>query len=462
MDNKILTELPRHMSGANKGSIDWNNTKNMDLTLLYKYNEYQVKVLNIENGILTIEYDGMINTISISNFYSGNIGNILGLKTSRFYYKIDDIVNTKSGKIRILNTIYIKRKNNIDKDKAYKVECLLCKHPNGDNYTYEVRETDLKRNIGCPCCSNTSVVKGINDVHTTHKHILEYFVNIEDSYKYSYGNANKIELKCPICGTVKLISLNTLTKSGLGCVCSDGFSYPSKFTFNILKQLDLKFITEYAPKWAKSKRYDFNVSSSLLIEVNGLQHYEENNRKNARTLEEEIENDIIKKQLALNNGFDEEHYISIDCRESDLEWIKNSILKSNLAKIYDLSIINWDKANEFALSNLVKVACDYWNNGIKTTKEIAKIMDIDKNTVCRYLKQGVEASWCDYNPKEESIKNKCKKIICKENGRIFKSIVECSKQSLDVFGVNMIPTGICAVCNGKYKTYKGYSFEYYL
>ena len=47
-----------------------------------------------------------------------------------------------------------------------------------------------------------------------------------------------------------------------------------------------------------------------------------------RTLEEEQENDELKKSLAIKNGIKD--YLVIDCRESEMEFIKSNILKSQL------------------------------------------------------------------------------------------------------------------------------------
>ena len=76
-----------------------------------------------------------------------------------------------------------------------------------------------------------------------------------------------------------------------------------------------------------------------------------------------------------------------------------------------MSVIDWSKCHEFALSNRVKEACKLWHN-LRNVKEISKIMKLHKTTVTRYLKQGVEIGWCDYDPREEIIRNG---RICGEN-----------------------------------------------
>ena len=162
---------------------------------------------------------------------------------------------------------------------------------------------------------------------------------------------------------------------GLSCFCNDGISYVEKFMYNALKQLDIKFSTQLSKtvfKWCDKYRYDFYFeynNKQYICEINGLQHYEESfknvkSNRNRRTLKEEQKNDKLKKELALKNDIKEDNYIVIDCRYSELEWIKEHILNSNLAKIFDLSNIDWLKCHEFACCTRVKEACDLWESGI--------------------------------------------------------------------------------------------------
>jgi len=181
----------------------------------------------------------------------------------------------------------------------------------------------------------------------------------------------------------------------------------------------LNLIFEYQKKfsWSQNKRYDFYIKDNhIIIEVNGLQHYEEKfkfktRNLNLRNLKVEQENDIFKEQLAKENGIIK--YIVIDARKSELEWIKNSILNSELSELFDLSNIDWLKCHEFACSSLVKKACDLWNSGMKSTIKIGNNLMVNPSTASRYLKYGVELNLCDYNPLEikNTVKFKCKSIV---------------------------------------------------
>ena len=142
----------------------------------------------------------------------------------------------------------------------------------------------------------------------------------------------------------------------------------------------------------------------------------------------------------------------MNCRESNLDWIRNSIMNSDLPKLLNFKEddINWLECHEFACNSLIKIACDYWNNEYKNTNDIGKIMKLNRNTITKYLKQGAKLGWCDYDPKKE-IKynlnmihnNKYKQVICISTGEIFNS----QKDVKDKY--NII---VSACCRGKTKS----------
>jgi hypothetical protein len=220
------------------------------------------------------------------------------------------------------------------------------------------------------------------------------------------------------------------------------------------------------PDWSSGKVYDnCLINKKEIWEVHGIQHYKHSFKKigkRARTLKEEQVNDELKKKLAKENGY---KYIEIDARKSELEWIKNSILDLPEIKRYDLSKINWLQCHEFALSSLVKIVCDYWKNGIKNTKDIAKIIKLHHTTIIRYLKKGVILGWCDYDPKEalkNSVANNGRKnnkhiVQLSKNGEFIRkwdSMISASKE------LNIRSTSISEVCRGKYKSASNYKWMY--
>ena len=261
-----------------------------------------------------------------------------------------------------------------------------------------------------------------NMIAVTHPELIKYLVNKKDGLKYSAGSHKKVLMKCPDCGYEKLVIFNTLLNQGFGSnKCGDGYSYPNK-----------------------------------IIEVHGIQHYEEICR--GKSLIEEKWNDKYKERMAKIHGIKDNDYIVIDSRESEIEWIKNNILNSKLSDIYNFENINWVQCEKFARTSLVKTVSDLWDSGIENIKEIADKLQINRFTVQRYLKLGAKLKWCNYNAKQESekradllSKQQSKKVICLTTGKIFDSMAEARIE----YGTGI--NGISCCCRGIQKTSGIYS-----
>lgn len=257
---------------------------------------------------------------------------------------------------------------------------------------------------GCPYCSGRKALIGFNDMWTTNPDLARLLADPEDGYKYTQSSGMRANWKCLSCKEIikdKVIA--SINEYGLPCPrCSDGVKFPEKFMYNLLKEANIDFVFDKAQKWSQRKRYDFYLPEyRCIIETNGEQHYYERRQYKdkygkSKTLNEEQENDKLKEQLARENGID--NYIVIDCRESSVEWISNSILNSNIIKI--VKNIDFEKIGQLASKNLVKETCDLWNSGVRGLNEIGKIMKIERNTVSRYLRRGNEIGWCAYCPDE--------------------------------------------------------------
>lgn len=93
--------------------------------------------------------------------------------------------------------------------------------------------------------------------------------------------------------------------------------------------------------------------------------------------------------------------IRIDCRKSNMNFIKNNILNSYLAQIFDLSHIDWLLCENNARSSLVYEICSYYSKSKnKTLKEISDYFDLSKPTVSKYLHAGTEIGICNYTPRK--------------------------------------------------------------
>jgi hypothetical protein len=240
--------------------------------------------------------------------------------------------------------------------------------------------------------------------------------------------------------------------------------------FSILKNLEINFKTQLTKttfEWCKNYRYDFYFKlngEDCICETHGMQHYDENTNFRM-SLYEVQENDKLKKELALNNGIKEENYIVIDCRYSELEFIKQNILKSRLNKLSDLSKIDWKECNESALRNKIYEVCDLWNNG-NSVKEISLLLKISEVTIRKYLKDGEKCNKCIYDAHNIRVsvcgKSNCKKIHIKKDNKIiyqFNSITELIKLSKEYIGERLSESGVYRSLRNN-KPYKGYTFSY--
>lgn len=345
--------------------------------------------------------------------------------TREYKYKVGDIISSTNSSFRVLKQIRIYRekmskgKKEIINEKGYLVKCIR------DGYEFEVLESALSRNYGCVVCSNRKIIKGINDVATTHPEIAELFENIEDAYTTSYSTAKKFRFKCPRCGHVKLDDTNHITFFGFSCPnCSDGISYPNKFMAKLLSDINVDFDREIKFDWCTYPcfidnekmdygTYDFVIENrKLIIEMDGglghgkrvMSTISHNRRK--ISLEETVYRDKMKDILAKENGY---KLIRIDCEyPSDIEKrfkvVKNNILDSELSEIFDFSNVDFDEIDKFCLNDsYVTDVAKLWNKGF-SPKQIETEMKLSSVTVGRYLKICKRLELCDYSPEKGKIR----------------------------------------------------------
>lgn len=479
MRKVFLDDLPR--KGGKLGKIDWENSAGFKVFFSYDNIEGEVEIIKYEKKSerLFIIYNGKEFDINSTGFKNCRIGRILGKRTKEFKIKIGQVFKDDKRDLVITGREYRDRVDNKGNNKYYKYTCNVCGWTEG--WILEGNLTG-KRKHGCSCCRGFTVVEGINDIPTTAPWMVKYFQGgYNEAKMYTKSCGKKIKPICPSCKNIreKFMTVNDLyMKKSIGCKCGDNISYPEKFMYNILKQLNIKFETQLSKtkfEWCKNKLYDFYLSEyNCIIETHGRQHYERA-KGFYKTLEEEQENDRCKERLAKENGI--ENYIVIDCRRSDLEWIKNSILNSKLNEFFDLSKIDWLKCEEFAINfNIVKEVCEYWNHkeDWETIKDLAKIFNCDPATIDSYLRKGENQGWIkDYqkirnlsNLKKSAnaVRKRCAKRveIFKNNISLgkFEAIADIVRQSEDLFGVKMSSGKISQVCLGKKPQYKGFTFKY--
>ena len=395
------------------------------------------------------------------------------MSEKEFEVEIGIIFDDNNRDITIIDKIRAKDSSGCSR-KHYKYHCNKCGY---EGLMLESNLLVVKNN--CSCCENKVVSIGINDIPTTAPWMIPYFQGgYDEAILYTKCSGKKIIPICPKCRRIKSKSMkisDLYNRHTISCSCLDNIPYGEKLMFNVLEQLEIDFATQLNKTtldWCDKYRYDFFIHLfNIVIETHGIQHYKESfgnikSNKKIKTIEEEIENDRIKKELALANGIKEENYIVIDCRKSELEFIKQNILKSKLSELFDLSIVDWNKVQEFALSNRVKEACDLWNSGFESTYDISKIMKISTTTIRKYLNKGTELNWCFYQGKEvarkahiKSGKEKGNSIVCINNGINFSSISELEKNSEKTFKIKLDRHFVSKACKDGLP-YRGFHFKY--
>lgn len=329
-----------------------------------------------------------------------------------------------------------------------------------------------------------------NSIYNLYPEFVKYFVNEEDSKNISIASGKRVQLKCPECGTLKnkLIDVYGLKARGFYCdFCSDKTSIPEKFMGNLLNYIGLDFMTQYSPCWACRKEYDFYIPSlNMIIETHGRQHYEETHR--FRKLEIEIENDILKFEMALLNNIDLENYVIIDCRKSDLNFLKSNCIKS--LYMMDLCSVDWDilwnntTANTVKRKNIIKdkkscrfkynenkhiekynIILNAWNNGMSnsTINSISKTLGIDWYIVDGCIKNGIKKGEITLGERKISedqtrfLKKKKQVYQFEVSGEFITSFHSMTDASNIL---NIAQGGISQCCSYKTKTSGGFKWSF--
>ena len=486
--NKLKYEMyykdivPSWKNSKGKDKFNWNESIGYNISFIYGNIEGCVKIIKYENRYLWIKYlEKEPFKILTDNFVKCKLGKYLGIKTDEFKIEIGDNLKDEKRDLTIVDRKYIMNEKTGQNCKWYKYKCNICGFCDDRSWTIESHL--LSRKDGCSCCAGVIFIEGINDVPTTAPEIVKFFQGGYDEAKlYTKGSHEKIYPVCPDCGRIKdkaIMICGIYLNHSIGCICSDGKSYNEKLMFNILEQLKIDFEIEFTPDWCKYEyknrtcqgRYDFLLgykNEKYIVETDGGWHTNDNKRSGKTAKDSKIIDDE-KDKLAKEHGI---KVIRIDCKKSDSEYIKDKIIYSELNDMVDLSVVNWLKCEEFALSNLTKKACEIKrDNPDMTAIDISKIMKLSHSTICNYLKRGSEIwDWINYNGKEEQSKN-CTKVgkslgIALEMFKdgislgIFESASELARQSESLFGIKLGQVGISAVCNNKRKKHNGYIFKY--
>lgn len=471
----FLDDLPRTYKG-----VDWKNSVGNKVKFIYDDIEGEIEIIDYMKGkksMIKIRYKEYYDIIFVGHFSSCNIGKILKKNTNEFKFEINENIKDTKRDLILTNREYrsrIKKDGNVEKQKWYKYMCNNC----GWNEGW-IEESKLNSQKGCSCCYGRTAVLGINTIWDTDRWMCDLGVSEEYAKKYTPKSNKSIQVTCPNCATTKKICIsNIYVKKSIGCTCGDGQSYISKYIKSMLDQLNIQYESEIRYEWNKyinpknnkesQARIDFVIykdGREIPLEADGEFHRKDNSMS-GQTEEESKFIDNEKDKNCLKYLGEETIRIS---NEGD---IRENILNSKLNELFDLSTIDWVKCENFALKNIVKEVCDYWNTKEEweTTSSIAKVFNLDKTTIIKYLKKGTALDYCHYKSEDEIndnilkfIESKSKKVNVFKDDKsigIFSSARELERVSEGLFGIRLCRSSISASCKGIGKTYKGFTFKY--
>lgn len=217
-----------------------------------------------------------------------------------------------------------------------------------------------------------------------------------DVYKVTKGSNKKVHWKCQY-GHTWIKTVNAQVRNNQCKFCNDGFSTPEKIVYLVLKDSKVNFIYEKSFEWSNRKRYDFFLPDhNTIIEVHGMQHYEDKGFKNlgGKSLQDEVENDKYKILLAQENGI--HNYIVIDARYTDFEFIKENLIKSKLSKIINLST-DWEKIKASSRESVYIQVCNLWISGINDLRTISETTKLPEWKISRYLRRSKKEKLTNYD-----------------------------------------------------------------
>lgn len=306
-------------------------------------------------------------------------------------------------------------------------------------YYGKVHKQRLLKPFQCPWCKNghEQIEIGETDIKSMNPVMYDMLLDKSINEKCNIYSLVKTDFICPSCGAIlKNKSIDHVYHRGFKCNCMDGNSLGEKFFDVVIRKVDSNIDTEFHINNNNSYRYDFGGYKNgvyWICEIQGKQHSEKSFETcGGRSLEEEIENDRLKKEYALNNGID--LYIEIDSKKSGYHELIDGILNSELVQLYDFSEVDWVECYRVSLKSEIIAVCNLWNDGYKVM-EICDIKGIGKNTVRDYLTKGNDAGFCEYDHTNSNRTS----VICLNTGEVFRSQRDAER---------------------RYNLHRGYLFDY--
>lgn len=452
----------------NKKSYDWHAAiaTHAPIPFTYKGIDGVIYITGIKGNTLSIQYNDKPHYIKTDSLKACNLAFLTGNFTKDYKYAPGDKIHEGNTDITIIRAF---RKSAYRK-KAYEYICNKCHQKN------IVEEYNISDKGVCPVCAGKIVVQGINDIATTAPWMIKYLPDPQIAYTHTHSSHDAYYMICPFCKrkSSHKIHIGTLYRThSIGCVCSDGYSYPNKFMHSVLEQLKearqiQEFIAEWSPEWLGRKAFDFYIvkdaQTQLVVELDGgLGHGRRSFTNDDK--QESLNRDAWKDAQAKSHGL---NVSRIDAEDSSVEYLSKQITES-LESYFSFDLISWKKADEFATSNLVEKVCRYYElHKPISTRDVATRFNISTSTALKYLKKGEQFGWDTYD-KSYGEELKIRYLVNGKNtsGRpvvcytkdgtateTYKTIVDAAK----AHGVSA--TAIANCCKGKTRQSCGYIWRY--
>lgn len=440
-----------HLPKLHNGKTDWLNSIGEEIEFKYCniYGVLEIKDVKRTNNktLLYIQYKNKIFDVETATIQRCKLGKIVNDRNNNALMKWEYNIGDK-----VIDELFVIDRKLENSKQYYKIYCKKCGFKSQEYYVIkndELRHYDeywaeaytLFKKKGCPCCSKTSsiVVTGINDIGTTDYWMVNYFVDLNDSKKYSSSSNQFVLMRCKDCGVERLYKLSSLKTYGhLPCSCSDNYSFPNKFSYFLFKNIEgvENYQREYSPSWLKPYRFDnyFEYKNKkYVVEMDGgLGHGKKSFGSNNKDIEG-LYRDQIKDKLAAEHNIT---VIRINSEKSDFNFLKENTIKQ-LSGIIDLSNVDWKYIYENAVSNIVKKICQYADKHYTFTGnkrieskyilEISQKFDINKATVVKFLKVGRDFGWCNYITwleRAKDIENKIYELYKKNRNQSLENIAQ--------------------------------------
>lgn len=178
-----LSQIPRECHG----NISWKEAEGCKVPFKYydiigeldivkiipRYQDEDGKWINTR---AIVKYKDEEYEMNASSLLRLTIGDLLGTCTTKYKYNVGDVFTYEMNSIKILEPIKIKSKSEGKNCKGYRVQCL------NDGYIFEVLEKNISKKTQscCAVCNGSVCIEGINDIATTHPHLVKYFANQDD------------------------------------------------------------------------------------------------------------------------------------------------------------------------------------------------------------------------------------------------------------------------------------------